>query len=139
MESLSIGALAKQVGLGPGALRYYERLGLLVPSRRTASGYRVYPAEAVRRLRFIRRAQTLGFSLEEVATLLKLSDNVDTPAREVKRLVVQHISDLEARIGDLERMCQSLTHLADRCNGRGPVTGCSILAALGGVLEGSGQ
>ena len=70
MSTVTIGKLAKDIGIGAGALRYYERLGLLPPASRTASGYRVYDSDAATRLRFIRRAQALGFSLEGIAELL---------------------------------------------------------------------
>lgn len=130
METMTIGALAKQAGVGAGTLRYYERLGLLAPEQRTAAGYRVYRRDAARRLRFIRRAQALGFSLEEIAALLALSDNPRGRAREVKRLTAEKIRDIESRLRDLRRMKQALSELADHCSGRGSTAECPILAAL---------
>lgn len=130
MQTMTIGTLAKQVGVGAGTLRYYERLGLLAPEERTAAGYRIYRSDAARRLRFIRRAQALGFSLEEIATLLALNDNPQGHARDVKRLSLEKIRDIEARLHDLQRMKQALEELADHCNGKGSTAECPILAAL---------
>lgn len=130
MQTMTIGKLAKQTGVGAGTLRYYERLGLIAPAQRTAAGYRVYRADAARRLRFIRRAQALGFSLEQIAELLALSDNPGAGAAEVKRLTQEKIGDIEARIRDLERMKQGLQALEKRCPGHGSTADCPILAAL---------
>lgn len=130
MRTVTIGKLAKDIGIGAGALRYYERLGLLPPASRTASGYRVYDADAATRLRFIRRAQALGFSLEEIAELLALSDNPRARARDVKRVTQAKIADLEQRIDALKRMKRGLAALEARCSGHGDTGECPILAAL---------
>ncbi|MDX1374311.1 MAG: heavy metal-responsive transcriptional regulator [Burkholderiales bacterium] len=132
MQTVTIGKLAKDIGIGAGALRYYERLGLLPPASRTASGYRVYGAPAAQRLRFIRRAQALGFSLEEIAQLLALSDNPRARARDVKRVTQAKIADIEGRIAALRRMKRGLETLEARCSGHGHIGECPILAALGG-------
>ena len=130
MQNITIGKLAKNVGIGAGTLRYYEQLGLLPPAQRTASGYRVYGAAAATRLRFIRRAQALGFSLEEVAELLALSDNPRARARDVKRVTQAKIADIAQRIAALERMKQGLATLEANCSGHGHTGECPILAAL---------
>jgi len=130
MPTVTIGKLAKDIGIGAGALRYYERLGLLPPASRTASGYRVYGRDAATRLRFIRRAQALGFSLEEIAELLALSDNPRARARDVKRVTQGKIADLEQRIAALKRMKRGLETLEERCSGHGSSGECPILAAL---------
>ena len=131
MENLTIGKLARQVGLGVETLRYYERRGLIAPRRRTESGYRLYHPDAGQRLRFIRRAQALGFSLDEVAELLALSDRPGASAAEVKRLTRAKIADIEARIRDLERMKSALAELEAHCPGHaGTAAQCPILAAL---------
>jgi Cu(I)-responsive transcriptional regulator len=128
--NVTIGKLAKHIGIGAGTLRYYERLGLLPPASRTASGYRMYGAAAAQRLRFIRRAQALGFSLEEIADLLALSDNPRGRARDVKRVTQAKIADIERRIEALARMKQGLATLEARCSGHGHTGECPILAAL---------
>lgn len=130
MQTITIGKLAKQTGVGVGTLRYYERLGLIAPAQRTAAGYRVYRPEAAQRLHFIRRAQALGFSLEQIAELLALSDNPKAGAAEVKHLTRAKIADIEERIRDLERMKQGLAALEERCPGHGSTANCPILAAL---------
>jgi len=131
MENLTIGKLAKQADLGVETLRYYERRGLIEPRGRTESGYRFYSNDARRRLRFIRRAQALGFSLDEIAELLSLSDRPERSAAEVKRLARAKIADIETRIHDLERMRSALSVLEEQCPGHAGTTAeCPILAAL---------
>jgi Cu(I)-responsive transcriptional regulator len=130
MQTITIGKLARDIGIGAGTLRYYERLGLLAPAERTSAGYRKYGAAAARRLRFIRRAQALGFTLEEVADLLKLSDNPRASARQVKKATQAKITDIEQRIEALTRMKQGLAELEARCSGHGSTGECPILAAL---------
>jgi len=130
MQPVTIGKLARDVGIGAGTLRYYEQLGLFPPAQRTAAGYRVYGAAAAARLRFIRRAQALGFSLEEVAELLALSDNPRARARDVKRVTQAKIADITQRIDALERMKQGLATLEAHCSGHGHTGECPILAAL---------
>ena len=129
-STITIGKLARDAGVGAGTLRYYERLGLLAPAGRTASGYRRYGAASAQRLRFIRRAQALGFTLEEIAELLKLSDNPHASAREVKNATQAKIADIEARITALQRMKGGLLTLEARCSGHGATGDCPILAAL---------
>jgi DNA-binding transcriptional MerR regulator len=129
-EGVTIGKLAKAIGTGAGTLRYYEQLGLLAPARRTASGYRMYGEATERRLRFIRRAQALGFTLNEIAELLALSDNPHAGAREVKKATRAKIADIEGRIEALRRMKRGLEALEARCSGHGRTGECPILAAL---------
>ena len=129
MESLSIGALAKRAGVGIDTVRYYERSGLLWPKERLASGYRRYSPAEVARLRFIRRAQALGFTLKEIAELLALSNRRDI-AR-VKRAAQQKVIDVEKRIASLQRMRQGLADLIEACPGHGRAEDCPILNALG--------
>jgi Hg(II)-responsive transcriptional regulator len=129
MESLGIGALAKRAGVGIDTVRYYERSGLLAPKTRLASGYRRYSAAEVARLRFIRRAQALGFTLNEIRELLALSSRRDV-AR-VKRAAQQKVADVEQRIASLQRVRQGLVSLIDACPGHGRAENCPILKALG--------
>jgi MerR family transcriptional regulator, copper efflux regulator len=130
MESLGIGALAKRGGVGIDTVRYYERSGLLAPKTRLASGYRRYSAAEVARLRFIRRAQGLGFTLNEIRELLALSSRRDV-AR-VKRAAQQKVIDVEQRIASLQRIRQGLVSLIEACPGHGRAEHCPILKALGG-------
>lgn len=129
-RSMTIGTLAKAGGVQAGTLRYYERLGLLAPASRTGAGYRVYRAETAQRLRFIRKAQALGFSLEEIAELLALADNPHASAKKVKELTRRKAADIGERIKHLERLKQALETIEGRCTGHGSSADCPILAAL---------
>ena len=130
MDSMGIGALARRGGVRIDTVRYYERNGLLAPKSRLASGYRRYGAMELSRLRFIRRAQALGFTLKEIEELLKLSNRRDV-AR-VKGAAQQKLVDVERRIADLERVRQGLATLIEVCPGHGRAADCPILKALGG-------
>lgn len=132
MELMTIGVLARRAGLGAGALRYYEALGLIAPATRTRGRYRLYKDAELQRLRFIRRCQELGFSLDEIAVLLGLNERRAARAAEVKRLTQEKLRDINQRIRDLERMKQGLERLSERCQGDGPASECPILAALNG-------
>lgn len=129
----TIGRLAHRLGLGAETLRYYERLGLIRPIRRTASNYRLYGPDAERRLVFIRRARALGFSLEEIRELLSLHGRADATAAEAKRLTEARMRQVDAKIRDLERMHEGLAALAAACSGEGPASACPILASLAGA------
>lgn len=129
MAMYSIGRLAKQTGVGVDTVRYYERSGLLAPAGRLASGYRRYGEVEVRRMRFIRRAKSLGFTLQEVAALLALSDGRDV--RSVKRAAQARLEDVERKLADLERVRTGLQELIDVCPGHGRAADCPILRALG--------
>lgn len=130
METIGIGNLAKRAGVGIDTVRYYERAGLLAPSRRLASGYRRYTALEVARLRFIRRAQALGFTLNEVRDLLALSARRDV-AR-VKSSAQAKLADVEKKIAELQLIREGLATLVAACPGHGRAGDCPILQALGG-------
>jgi MerR family transcriptional regulator, copper efflux regulator len=130
---LSIGKLAKLAGVGIDTVRYYERNGLLAPGARLASGYRRYGAVELARLRFIRRAQKLGFSLKEIDSLLSLSARRNVA--QVKRAAQAKLDDVDARIADLQRVRQGLSLLVDACPGHGMAADCPILRALSAEEE----
>ena len=130
MDDIGIGTLAKRAGVRIDTVRYYERSGLLKPTARLSTGYRRYGPLEVSRLRFIRRAQALGFTLKEIRDLLDLSKRRDV-AR-VKRAAQEKLADIERRIGDLERMRSGLRTLISACPGHGRAADCPILRALGG-------
>lgn len=96
MKSLTIGRLAKEAGVNLETVRFYERRGLLPRPPRSSSGYRMFPAEAARRLRFIRRAQELGFSLKEIRELLSLRVSRTTTSRDIRARTEAKIADVEA-------------------------------------------
>ena len=130
MESIGIGTLARRAGVRVDTVRYYERNGLLAPQGRLASGYRRYGELELSRLRFIRRAQTLGFTLKEVGELLAISNQRDVA--KVKRKAQLKLADVEQRIAALERVHKGLATLIDACPGHGRAADCPILKALGG-------
>ncbi|MCG6658147.1 MerR family transcriptional regulator [Halomonas campisalis] len=131
MSDMTIGKVAKAVGVGVETIRFYERRGLLdQPPRPEDGGYRVYPDEAVRRVQFIRRAQELGFSLREITELLSLRSAHSADAGDVRRRATVKLQDVDRKIVRLQRIRQGLATLLDRCPGAGPLQCCSILDAL---------
>lgn len=128
MTSLSIGQLASKADVAIDTIRYYERNGLLAPATRLASGYRRYGMAELKRLRFIRRAKTLGFSLKDIMGLLELSDEDDVA--QVKRAAQQKAVDVDNRIAELTRVRAGLHALINACPGHGRAEACPILNAL---------
>lgn len=135
MTSLKIGEVAKQAGVGVETVRFYERKGLLHEPQRRTSGYRQYDKGAIAVLRFIRRAKELGFTLKEIKTLLNLRLDESATRADVRDEARAKVSDIEARIADLQRMKDSLLKLIRKCSGHGATKGCPILDAL----QGSGE
>jgi MerR family copper efflux transcriptional regulator len=127
---LTIGQLARGAGVGVPTIRYYERRGLLVAPHRRGSGYREYPADNVRRVRFIRHAQGLGFSLKEIAELLALSTDPASTCANVRQKAAQRLMDIEAKLASLTRIRNVLIELMQACPGDGPIESCPILLAL---------
>jgi MerR family copper efflux transcriptional regulator len=125
---LSIGKLARLGGVGIDTVRYYERNGLLAPGSRLASGYRRYGDLELSRLRFIRRAQRLGFTLKEISALLNLSARRNVA--QVKRAAQAKLDDVDTRIADLQRVRAGLARLIEACPGHGQSSDCPILKAL---------
>ena len=130
MQSVGLGQLGKRAGVGIDTVRYYERNGLLSPSARLPSGYRRYGEVEVARLRFIRRAQRLGFTLKEIRELLALSAQRNVAS--VKRSALAKLDDVKARIAALEKVRDGLENLVAACPGHGRVADCPILQTLGG-------
>ena len=129
MSNLTIGKIAKASGLSIETIRYYEREGILPEPGRTEAGYRIYPESSIARLRFVRRAKRLGFTLAEIRNLLMLSDGAGDTAQ-VKALTEQKLALIKQRIEDLSRMRDALEELADRCPGTGCLDACPIINAL---------
>jgi Cu(I)-responsive transcriptional regulator len=98
-------------------IRYYESIGLIAPPSRTEAGYRVYAGEDVHTLRFVKRARTLGFSIEETRELLALWRGSCRASADVKAFALKHIRDLETKIAELQGMARTLRHLAQHCHG----------------------
>jgi Zn(II)-responsive transcriptional regulator len=128
MSNLGIGQLAKRAGVAIDTVRYYERNRLLAPAGRRASGYRRYGDAELKRLRFIRRAKALGFTLADIRSLLSLSE--ERNVGKVKRAAEAKLADVEQRIEELHRIQAGLRTLINACPGHGRAEACPILNAL---------
>jgi len=129
-ESLSIGGLASAANVNVETLRYYERRGLLPEPPRTASGYRTYPPAAVTRVRFIKRAQALGFTLKEINELLGLRVDEETTCNQVRRQVEDKLAEINMKMRMLQEMQEALNTMAISCDQGGPHDECPVLSAL---------
>lgn len=126
---MKIGEAASASGCHLETIRYYERIGLMPSPGRTGSGYRDYSQIDVERLRFVTRGRDLGFSLEEIRSLLRLAQDPAMPCSEVDRLARQHLCDIQVRIEDLQRMASELERTIGSCRG-GERGQCTILDTL---------
>lgn len=129
-QGMNIGEAAAKAGVTPKMVRHYESLGLLPRVRRTDSGYRIYDEAEVHTLRFIRRSRDLGFSIPEIAELLKLWQDRRRSSASVKRLAERHVLALERKLEELEAMRDTLRHLIHCCHGDDRPD-CPILEDLG--------
>jgi MerR family copper efflux transcriptional regulator len=127
---LTIGKVARSTGLAIDTVRYYEREGLLEKPARSTSGYRHYRPDVIARLRFIRQAKDLGFSLSEIKELLTLRVTPGKSCADVRAHAEHKITDVDRRIASLKRVRGALVRLASACSGKGPVSQCPILEAL---------
>lgn len=128
---MKIGQVAKQAGVGIETIRFYERKGLLAKPLRTDGGYREYPKVAVAKIRFIKKAKDLGFSLSEIVDLLALETNPDATCADVKHRAIEKFSAIQERVNDLQRMKRALGRLVASCNENGPIVNCPIIECFG--------
>ena len=133
MQGLTTSEAAERAGVNVQTVRYYERRGLIPEPPRTAAGYRQYQPEHVARIRFIKRAQELGFTLKEARELLDLRAEPEADSTDVRRYAVSKIEDVRTRIRDLMRIEATLEELVDACEGNHPTSECPILHALEGA------
>jgi DNA-binding transcriptional MerR regulator len=132
---IGIGELARETGTKVVTVRYYEQIGLLAVPSRTAGNYRTYSNEHVRRLRFIRRCRDLGFTLNQIRDLLRLSSRKDAECAEVDRITAQRLIEIEQKISDLKRLARELRRLNHCCRGKGIIADCRIIEALSPSTE----
>jgi MerR family mercuric resistance operon transcriptional regulator len=131
---MRIGTAAEQAGVNVQTLRYYERRGLLPRPPRRESGYREFPDDAVRIVRFIKRAQDLGFTLDEIEELIKLRSDRRRDRSRVRAVAEERVRQVERKIAELKRMKSALTHLIHCCRD-GSTLECPIIEALDGRQE----
>ncbi|WP_299617114.1 Cu(I)-responsive transcriptional regulator [Pelagibius sp.] len=131
---MNIGAAARQSGVSAKTIRYYESVGLIAPADRSAGGYRVYDRRDVETLRFVQRARSLGFSVEEVGSLLALWQDRQRSSAEVKALARRRVEEIDRKIAELTEMRATLTHLMERCHGD-ERPDCPILTGLAGSAK----
>jgi DNA-binding transcriptional MerR regulator len=131
--SFAIGELAARAGLTRDALRYYERLGMIAPVRRTSAGFRVYAPDVIERLRFIKQAQAHGMTLAEIKDLLRLDARRGNQCRQVQQLLQRKLTDLDARVTQLQEFRRTLkSYLAqcDRALAQAPDADCPVVVRL---------
>ena len=129
-DGLRIGDVAREAGVNVQTLRYYERRGLLASPERTDAGRRRYPAETVRLIRFIKRAQDLGFTLKEVEELIALRQTRGRDRSQVRHLAAAKLADVEEKLGRLRAIRRAVASLVESCACRGEALACPILEAL---------
>lgn len=126
---MNIGQAARASGVSAKMIRYYESVGLIRPADRTEANYRDFSDRDVAELGFVKRARSLGFSVEEIGRLLSLWRDRGRPSREVKAIALRHVEDLDARIAEMQEMADTLRHLAHTCAGDDRPD-CPILTGL---------
>lgn len=132
---MNIGEAASRSGVTAKMIRYYEEVGLIRPPARAGNGYRAYAENNIHELRFIRRARDLGFTVEQISGLMQLWRDRSRASADVKRIALEQVAALEAKMREIEEMARTLKHLAAHCHGDGRPD-CPILESL---AEGTGQ
>ena len=130
MAYLTRGQLAKKTGVNPETIRYYEKVGLLPEAIRTKSGYRLFSEEDVKRIKFIKKAKELGFTLKEIKELLQLRFETRGECKEVKKLAEEKLIDIQKRIEDLEKIKSTLKDLIEKCPEKGSILECPIISSI---------
>lgn len=129
-EALTIKKVAQQAGVGVETVRFYEREKLIPEPPRTKSGYRQYTPEAILRLKFIKRAQALGFTLPEIKEFLTLKVGAKTKREDFRKKTRKKIADIQTKIDTLQQIKRTLEHITEACHGNGPLSSCPILKAF---------
>ena len=127
LKGITIGTLARKAGVNIETIRYYQRRGLLLEPPKPLEGYRLYPLDSIQRILFIKRAQRLGFSLEEIINLIELGEG---SCNDVKSVAIQKLTVIEDRLTDLERMRKTLLDLVQQCDTGQNQAGCPLVASL---------
>jgi len=130
MANLTRGQLAKTSGVNPETIRYYEKLGLLPKPLRTESGYRLFSEEDIKRIKFIKRAKELGFTLKEIKELLQLRFETEGECSEVREIAEIKLKDVQKKIEDLEKIKSILEELINQCPSKGSILKCPIISSI---------
>jgi len=130
MSSLNIGQLARQAGVTVETVRFYEKQGLIEAPRRSASGYRQYPADSVKRLRFILNAKDVGFTLKDIGELLAMREEPGTTCHDVQMRAGDKLAEVEQKIRELTRIRNALARMMTKCDEHAELGQCPILAEL---------
>ena len=133
MQQLTVARLAAAAGVGIETIRYYEKRGLLEAAARTASGYRLYSNHAVTRLRFIKNAQKLGFTLKEIAELVELEQDTRAQCGDLQVRADEKLALIEGKITELERIRAELVRLSSSCESDRPLADCLLMNCLAGA------
>ncbi len=129
MKTLTTGQLAKEAGVNIETIRYYERYGLIPEPPRRESGYRDYTPKYIERIRFIKRAQALGFTLKEISELLSVADG-NPACKDIRKFAEDKVKDIEMRIHDLQQIKTVLNDLIKKCIGKRKISECPIIESL---------
>ncbi len=127
---LSIGDLARETGVKIVTIRYYEQIGLMPSAARTPGNYRSYGEAARARLQFIRRCRELGFTLDQIRDLLRLSSEKRQGCEEVCRIADEHLNAVQKKLDDLQCLLKELQRISASCRGKGVIADCRIIEAL---------
>lgn len=130
MEKMTRGDVAERADVGRETVRYYEKRDLIPKPSRTAAGYRQYTSEHVKRIRFVKRAQELGFTLKEIGELLSLRADPAIDSADVKKQAEAKVAEVEKKIRDMRRIKEALTSLIASCGGSEPTADCPIMEAM---------
>ena len=130
---MKIGDLARATGTKVETIRFYEAEGLIPPPARSSGNYRIYEQAHLARLSFIRRARDLGFTLDQVRTLLRLADDRDAPCAEVDAITTAHVTEIDRKLTDLQALRGELVRRLDSCAGS-TIADCRIIEALSPIL-----
>ena len=131
-SGLTISHIAHAACVNLETIRFYERHGIIDHPPRTSSGYRQYPPDTIQRVKFIKHAQALGFSLKEIKELLDMRVNPEMDCGDVKTLAEKKIREIDKKIADMRKMRDALQRISDSCHGVGPTSQCPILTAIEG-------
>jgi MerR family mercuric resistance operon transcriptional regulator len=130
MSLLNIGQIAKQTGVTVETVRFYEKQGLIATPERSESGYRQYPEDTLKRVRFIQRAKEAGFTLKDIGELLALRQEPGTSCSDIKLRATRKIEEVDQKMQELKRIRDALGRMIMKCSGRGSLTDCPILEEL---------